>query len=115
MSLTKTSAAITQLTGSGNSTTLNVTPSYYHTLYLSHYNGTGSVTGSATAKVQIQPASAIRWYDLTTVTFSLTTSATDTQPVDIPIDATGVRIVYTAPTGPTGFTLDAEVGEESGI
>ena len=115
MALTKTSAAIPQLTASGNSTTLSVTASYTHTLYLSHFNGSGSVTAAATAQVQIQPNSATRWYNLVLVTFGTTTGGTDSLPVDIPIDTTGIRIVYTAPTGPTGFTLDAEVGEETGI
>lgn len=110
MALTKAKTSITQLTASGTSTAPDVSGSYDQGLYLSHSNGTGSVTVAATAKVQVQPSGASRWYDLTTVTFSTTAAATDSVVVALPDNATGVRVVYTQPTGPTGYTLDADAG-----
>jgi hypothetical protein len=115
MALTKSGSAITQLTASGTSTTLDVSASYGQTLGIKHNNGSGTVTVAALAKVQWKRASGSNWYDLTTVSASTTTSAIDTFTVAIPDAAASVQIVYTQPTGASGYALDAEIGTITGL
>jgi hypothetical protein len=115
MAATKGGSAITQLTASGTSTTLGVPTTYDQVLGISHSNGTGTVTAAATIQVQYQVSTAARWYPLATFTASLTAAATDSFTCLIPGPTTAVRLVYTAPTGPTGVTLDAEIGTISGL
>lgn len=109
MALTKSRSAITQLAASGTSTPIDVSTSYEHTLYVRHSNGTGTVTTAAAIKVQVKPSGG-SWTTLTTLAASTTAAQADQFVVRIPDDAAAVQVVYTAPTGPTGFTLDAEVG-----
>jgi len=110
VALTKSRAAITQLTASGTSTTLDVSASYQTTCYIKHVNGTGTITGQGTAVVQVRTNGGTEWYDLTEVGFGTTASDVVEVAVDVPADADDVQIVYTAPAGSTGHTLDAEVG-----
>lgn len=112
MALSKTSSAITQLTSSGTSTALNISAGIAPVLCLHHSNGTGSVTGAATAQVKFELNGAVRYYGPPEllITFGTGAAATEDRSVSVPDSSTSVEIVYTAPTGPTGFTLDAEVG-----
>jgi hypothetical protein len=110
MALTKSRSAITQLTGTGQSTTLDLGASYTHTLYVRHVNGTGTITVQATAVVECRTEGGSTWFTVATLGFGTTASAAMEMPVGIPSDAGEVRIDYTAPTGSTGHTLDAEVG-----
>jgi hypothetical protein len=116
MPLTKSRSAITQLTGTGQSTTLSLASSYSHTLYISHTNGTGTITVQATAAVEVRTTGGSTWFGVALLGFGTTASATVRNvPVSLPADAAEVRIDYTAPTGSTGHTLDAEAGTITGI
>lgn len=110
MALSKSKSAITQMTASGTSTLLDVSASYGDTLYLNHSNGTGAVTTAGQVVVQVRPNAGARWYTLATLPLSAVAAAVD-QPICALRDDVGqVQLVYTAPAGPTGFALDAEVG-----
>lgn len=116
MSLTKDRVAITQLTAAGTSTVLDVTGSYFNTLLVRHVNGAGTVTVAGSFLVQVQAANGTIWYPLNNQGFqaSTTTGATDYFTIRIPKGIAKVQLVYTPPTGATGFTLDAEIAEETG-
>lgn len=109
MALTKSRAFITQLTASGTSTALDVSASYGHTLYIRHGNGTGTASAAATITVQVKPSGGT-YVTLISVSASVVGGQTDVWVVRIPDDTAAVQIVYVAPTGLTGSTLDAEVG-----
>lgn len=109
MSITKNRSAASQLTGSGTSTALDTSTSYRHSLYCRHYNGSGSVTTAATFRVQVKPSGGT-YIDLGTFQSSRTTGGYDYFVITLPDDCVSVQCIYTAPTGPTGFTLDYEVG-----
>lgn len=112
MALSKSSTAITQLTAAGTSASVPVAAGVLPVVALRHSNGTGSVTAAGTAQVQYQLNGAARWYApaLLLVTFGTTAAATEDRTVSVPDAATAVRVVYTPPSGPTGYTLDAEIG-----
>ncbi len=111
MALSKTSSAITQLTASGTTSSKSISAGIAPLVSLHHSNGTGSVTGAATAQVQYQVNGATRWYAPVglLVTFGTGTAAVEDRSVILPDSATAVEIVYVAPTGPSGYTLDAEI------
>jgi hypothetical protein len=112
--LAKTHQAITQLTATGQSIALT-TAAYRQSVYIQHVNGTGTITAGASVAVQVRPAgSTTRWYTLLTLAFGTTASATETRVVPLPDDAGSVRLDYTAPSGSTGHTLDAQSGEVTG-
>jgi len=113
MSLTKGRAAIAQLTAGGTSTTIDVSPSYSQTLLIKHSNGSGAVTVAASIDVQVKAAGGSLWYSLTggPIALGTTTAAIEDKVVFLPDPVASVRVVYVAPTGPTGFTLDAECGD----
>ena len=115
MALTKTRTAITQVTASGNSSDLDVSNAYRATLGIKHVNGTGAITAGAQITVRWKPNSGSTWYELTTIVCGTTASATELFTVDVPDAATDVDLDYTAPTGSSGHTLDAEVAEITGI
>jgi hypothetical protein len=115
MALTKSRAAITQVTATGQSTTLDLGASYTHSLYIRHVNGTGSITVQATGVVECRSEGGTVWFTLTTLGFGTTASAVIEATVALPDDAGEVRIDYTAPTGSTGHTLDAEAGLITGV
>lgn len=110
MPLVKSRSAITQLTATGASTTLSLSTSYDHTLAVRHVNGTGTITAQGTAAVEWRTSAGTTWFTLTTLGFGITASAAVEVSVDVPPSANEVRLDYTAPTGSTGHTLDAEVG-----
>ena len=110
MALTKSRAAISQLTATGQSTALNVAASYRHSIYVKMTNGTATITAGATVKVQARPTGSSQWYDLLTLAFGTTASVVETRVVILPDDTGEVRLDYTAPTGGSGHALDAEVG-----
>lgn len=112
MALSKSRSAITQLTASGTSTTMSVATSYGQTCLLKHSNGTGSISAAATFDVQVQTSGGSLWYSLTAgpIAFTPGVAAIEDRAVAIPDSVASVRVVYVAPTGPTGFTLDAECG-----
>lgn len=111
MALNKANEAISQRTTTGQSTTITVSDSYRHSFYIKHVNGTGSITTGAIVKVQVRPSSSSTWYDLLSITFGLTASATETRAVPLPDDAAETRLDYTVPSGSSGHTLDGEVGQ----
>jgi hypothetical protein len=115
MPATKGHAAITQLTASGTSTTLDVSGAYGATLLWAHSNGSGTVTVPGSFRVQVKANGGARWVDLTTPVASTTTGATDTGVVALPPDIGSVQLVYVAPTGAVAPTLDAEVATTTGI
>lgn len=109
MALTKGRSAITQLTAGGTSTSLDVSASYAHTLYVRHTNGSATITVGATIRVQAKPSGGT-FIDLATFTASTTASTVDPFLCRLPDDAATVQMIYTYPTGGSGHTLDAEVG-----
>jgi hypothetical protein len=110
VALTKSRAAITQVTATGQSTTLDLGASYRHSLYVRHVNGTGTISAQGTGVVECRTEGGSTWFTLSTFGFGTTASAASEFTVDLPDDAGDVRIDYTAPAGSTGHTLDAEVG-----
>lgn len=115
MALSKGRSAITQLTASGTSTTLDVSGAYSATLLIKHSNGTSTVTAAASFEVQVKSQGGTNWYAHATCVGSTTAAQVDDVTVALPEDVASVRIIYTAPTGPSGFTLDAEVATTTGI
>lgn len=105
--VTKARIAATQLTASGTTAEMDVSESLRQTLYARLSNGTGTVTTPATVTVQVRPSGGtfVPFHALTG-----STAASDAWEVDLPDDCAGVRVVYVAPVGPTGATLDVEVG-----
>jgi hypothetical protein len=115
MALAKSRASITQLTASGTSTTLDVSAAYSATLLIRHSNGSGSVTAAASFQVQVKPVGGSTWYTHAVPVASTTTAQVDTIVVALPPDVGSVQVVYTAPTGPSGSTFDAEVATTTGV
>lgn len=113
MALVKGRSAFTQLTASGTMTALDVSAANRQSVSISHFNGTGTPTVAATVAVQYKYSGGARWYTLTTWQASLVAGQVDQVGFRIPDAAASVQLVYTAPTGATGFTLDAEVGTET--
>jgi len=115
MALTKGRTAITQLTATGNSSDLDVSDAYKADLGIKHVNGTGTITAGAQIHVRWKPSGGSQWYVLASILCSLTASDEQTFSVRIPDAAASVDLDYTAPTGSTGHTLDAEVGETTAV
>ena len=117
MAVAKNRGAITQLTASGTSTTIDLSLIYTAVLFVKHFNGTGTVTTAASFLVQYQAKGGTLWYTLNNQAFtpSAITGKTDDFTIFIPDGTGAVQLVYTAPAGPTGFTLDAEAGEITGL
>lgn len=110
--MTKDRSAFTQLTASGTSSALDLSTAYGSSLYLRHSNGSGSVTTAAALMVQVKPSGGTMT-TLTIVLASTTTAGSDHWVISLPVDASSVQVVYTAPGGATGYTLDGEVGRAS--
>lgn len=112
MALTKNSAAITQLTASGTSTELDVSASDEHALFIQHSNGAGTPTSQATIQIQARPVGSLAWSDVGGPLGGGLDAAAARTWGDIPLTGVvgAVRIVYVAPGGTTGHTLDAQVG-----
>lgn len=115
MALSKTRAAITQLTATGTSTVLDLGGAYDATLLVRHVNGSGSISAQGTADVEVRAEGGTEWYTLTTLGFGTTASAAAERVIDLPPAIADVRLSYTAPTGSTGHTLDAEVATITGV
>lgn len=110
MALTKTNASITQVTATGQSGSLAYT-TQDATLNVKHVNGTGTITEGAEVQIQTSPDGGTTWYDMGgPFKFGTTASGTETRVADLPIGNNAVRLDYTAPTGSTGHTLDAQIG-----
>lgn len=111
MPLTKTNAAITQLTATGNSDTLAYA-TQAATLNIRHANGTGSITTGAIVQIQVSPDGGSTWYDYGgAFSFGATASATESRVADLPLGNDAVRLQYTEPDGSSGHTLDAQIGK----
>lgn len=112
MPLNKDSAAITQLTATGDSDVLAYSAEYA-TLNIQHVNGTGSITVGAVVQIQTRPADGDgRWYDYGgAFSFGLDAEAVEGRTAHLPLGNSEVRLKYTAPDGSTGHTLDAEIGK----
>lgn len=111
MALSKSNASITQLTAAGTSTTVSPT-GISPVASLTNYNGSGSVTAAATAQIQYQLGGSTTWHADTAylVTFGTATGGTDVRTIQLPDAVSAVKITYVAPTGASGYTLDAELG-----
>lgn len=111
MALAKTSQSVTQLTSSGTSSSYSVSGGISVLVSLYHSNGTGTVSAAATAQIQYQVNGASRWYAplILLVTFGTSTSSVEPRSISLPDSITAVKITYTAPTGATGYSLDAEI------
>lgn len=112
MALNKDLAAITQVTATGQSITLDISASYRTTAYIRHVNGTGTISAGASIQIQVRPEGSSTWVNFGGALVANTTaSATQYWSIQLPDDAGEVRIDYTAPSGSTGHTLDMEVGK----
>lgn len=116
MALTKARETITQVTATGTSTVIDIADSYSSEAYIKHVNGTGTITAGAQVQVEVRPDGGTDYFNLGgALLFGTTASATETRVVLLPDSAGDVRFSYTAPTGSTGHTLDAEVAQTTGI
>lgn len=104
-------SAAPQLTAGGTGSPLDVSAGATKSLYLRHSNGTGAVTNYGTATVQVKPTGGT-FTDLQGFAFSTVAAKLDQYVVELPPDCVSVRVAYVAPTGPTGYTLDYEVGTQ---
>jgi hypothetical protein len=118
MALTKTNGSITQLTGAGNSVTVDTSDAYAAAFSIRHVNGTGTITAGATVQPQISHDGTNWRNDGGPFLFGLTASATELRTYVPPTDGLAikaVRFVYTVPTGSTGHTLDCDYTETTGF
>jgi hypothetical protein len=115
MALAKSRSAITQVTATGNSTTLSLSTAYEAAILVRHVNGTGTISAQGVADVEVRSSGGSTWFTLTTLGFGTTASAAVERVVDIPPGCDEVRLAYTSPTGSTGHTLDAEVATITGV
>jgi hypothetical protein len=115
MPLLKTRTPVPQLTAAGSSVAVSVAPSYRHSVYVRHANGTGAITAGALVKVQVRPQGSAAWFDLLSLAFGTTAApapaSAETRVVPLPDDAAEARLEYAVPTGSSGHTLDAEIGQ----
>lgn len=111
MALAKTKGGITPLTSSGQTPEISLASSYRQSAYIRNLNGAGTITVGAAVRVQVRPLSSSVWYELASLIFGTVASTTETRVVPLPDDASGVRLDYTAPTGGTGHSVDAEFGQ----
>ena len=110
MALTKTFSAITQVTATGTSTTIDIAASYDSEAYIRHDNGTGTPSTAAEIQVQVKPDGSSNWIDhLAPIKCSLVAADEQDFLVLLPRGGGDVQFVYTAPGTSTGYTLDAEV------
>lgn len=118
MAKTTSNGAITQLTASGNSDAIDVSGGYALTVSVKHTNGTGTITAGATVQPQISH-DGVNWFnDGGAFTFGTTASAVEYRTYVAPNEGftlQKVRLVYTAPTGSTGHTLDAAYSQTTGV
>lgn len=110
MPITKSRAAISQLTASGQSSALNVSGSEGGTLYVRHVNGAGTLTVQGQAVIEVKTEGGANWFTIALLPFGLVANDPIEVPVPIPIDAASVRADYTAPSGSTGHSFDMEAG-----
>lgn len=110
MAVTKTSAAITQVTSTTQSPTIACAAALGGALCVKHVNGTATPSVAAVIQVQVQTSAATRWYNYGgAYTPNKTANSEQHWVLDIPDGIAAVRIDYTLPTGSTG-ALDAELG-----
>ena len=115
MASTKDKAAITQVTATGNSTDIDTSDDYNQDIFIKHVNGTGTITAGAQIDIRVRPNGSSQWYVLGSLYGNTTASSAQTWVVPLPQTAAEVDLDYTAPTGSTGHTLDAEVGRMTAI
>jgi hypothetical protein len=74
-----------------------------------------AITAGALVKVQVRPQGSAAWFDLLSLAFGTTAApapaSAETRVVPLPDDAAEARLEYAVPTGSSGHTLDAEIGQ----
>ena len=116
MALTLGRVVAAQLIASGSGATLNVATGYAKSLYYSHLNGSGTaISPQGSAIVEGRTAGGLTWYTIVEVGFGTTANQRLEDVVMLPTDLAEVRMIYTAPGGSTGHTLDYEVGLVTGL
>jgi hypothetical protein len=118
MALTRTSAALTQLTASGDTSDVDVSAAYTALFSIKHVNGTGTITVAAT----IQPKISHNGTDFFNYggAFTCSTTASATEIFTLSLDLSEVpdaevRFTYVEPTGSTGETLDVSYTLTTGV
>lgn len=114
MPLTKTSSAI--LTGQTTTTTssaIDVSSSYISDVYVSATQ-VGTATSAASFQVLFSPDSGTTWYSGQLFTAGLN-AGTYYWIINVPNDATHIKIAYTQQSGGSSSTLTAQVGMITGL
>lgn len=110
MSFQQSNGQLPQLTGTGNSDPIDITDAVSVLVTLRHDNGSGSVSTPATVRAMLSH-DGTNFYPDTDLGFSFggTAGAVEHRTYSPPQDGQplkALRFDYTAPTGPTGATLD---------
>lgn len=114
MALTKAAtSAASGVTTTSTTTAVDTSNAYRSSLYYSMVQ-VGEATTAASMAVQVSPDGGTTYYDLIAVQFG---EAADTYEnvIELPDDTTRVRIAFTAQSGGTSSTLDAQVGEVTAL
>lgn len=113
MAISKTGQAFATLSASGTSETLDTSTYFGVCLNLRNANGTvtGSMSSVARMTVKGRVPGVATWHEIITVTGSWSPGTIDhIPPIAIPDGYASVEVVYTAPGGLAGSTLDGEIG-----
>lgn len=112
MAVSKTASAITQLTSSGDSSTISNSAGIEADWYVKHTNGTGTITVGGVVTVNVRPNGSSTWYNFCVLNFGLTASTVETRVVRIPGSTAETRVNYVIPSGGSGHLCDAELGRQ---
>lgn len=113
MALTKTDTShVSGQTTSTTTTATDISNAYSATIYVGIVQ-VGTASSAATAKIELS-TDGTNYYDYVTLTAG-TAAATYEWVIELTADAQYVRIVFTQQSGGTSSTLDARVGEVTGL
>lgn len=113
MALTKAATSLaSSVTTTSTTSGVDISNAYRSSVYYSMVQ-VGTATTAASMVVEVSPDGST-WYDLTEITFG---TAADTYEgvVEMPDDAQEVRLAFTAQSGGTSSTLNAQVGEVTAL
>lgn len=108
---TRAGASAAALTGNGTTASLDITAGHRADAYISHTNGTGTITAGGRVQIQVQRGTSGGFFNWgPPIIFGTTASAVETETVPLPDSAIAVQAVYTVPTGSTGHSMTLSVG-----
>lgn len=110
MALTKGATTLaSSVTTTSTTSAVDVSNAYRASVYASMVQ-VGTATTPAQLKVEVSPDGGTTWYDLTEFTYPVA-AGTYEHVIALPDDAQSVRLSFTAQSGGTSSTLNAQVGE----